>query len=131
MPTPELLSETLIEGTTGRYSFALVDADGHGIDSSFLTMLTLTLYDVDSQQILNARQEQNIFNANNGTVTTTLGPPLTTTVVFQIQPADTVILNQNRLTEFRVLSFRWQWDSGNQVGRHAVQFGIENLLHVP
>jgi len=131
MPTPQLLTETLLEGTTGLYSFELVDEAGEGIDSSFLDTLTLSLYDVDSHTILNSRQDQDILNANDGTVETAPGPPVTTTVTLAIQPADTVILNENRLVEYRVLSFRWTWDSGRRVGRHAVQFGVENCLFVP
>jgi hypothetical protein len=130
MPTPLLLTETMLEGTSGLYSFALVDLEGQSIDSAFLTSLTLTLYDVDSNQIVNNRLDQNIFNANDGTVTTTASLTPVTTVTFNLRPADTVILNEHRLVEYRVLSFRWTWDSGQEVGRHAVQFGIENLLDV-
>jgi hypothetical protein len=131
MATPQLLTETLLEGTTGLYTFELVDEAGDAIDSGFLDTLTLSLYDADSSQILNSRDSQNILNANNGTVTTDPGPPVTTTVTFAIQPDDTVILNENRLLESRVLSFRWTWDSGQRVGRHVIQFGIENIEHVP
>jgi len=84
MPTPQLLTETLLEGTTGLYSFALVDEAGTGIDSSFLDSLGVTLYDLDSNQIINNRQDQNILNANNGTVETDPGPPVTTTVTLEI-----------------------------------------------
>jgi hypothetical protein len=131
MPTPQLLTETMLEGTSGLYSFALVDMAGQGIDSAFLTTLTLTLYDVDSNQIVNNRQDQNILNANDGTVTTTVSLNPVTLVTFHLRPADTIILNDHRLVEYRVLSFRWTWDSGQEVGRHAVQLGVENLLHVP
>ena len=131
MATPQLLTETLLEGTTGIYSFELVDEAGVGIDSSFLSSLSVTAYDVDSGQVVNSRQDQDILNTNDGSVETDAGPPVTTTVTLEIQPEDTVILNENRLVEYRVLSFRWTWDSGQRVGRHAVQFGIENLLHVP
>jgi hypothetical protein len=131
MPTPQMLSETLLEGTTGIYSFELVDEEGEGIDSSFLTTLTLTLYDVDTHQVVNTRSNQDILNANNGTVETTPGSPVTTTVTFNIQPEDTPILNQNRLKEARVLSFRWTWDSGQRIGRHEVQFNVENVMMTP
>jgi len=93
--------------------------------------LSVTLYDVDSNQVVNNRQDQDILNANDGTVETDPGPPVTTTVTLEIQPEDTVILNENRLVEYRVLSFRWTWDSGRRIGRHAIQFAVENCLHTP
>jgi hypothetical protein len=129
--TPQLLTETLLEGTTGLYSFTLVDEMGAGINSTFLTTLTLTLWDVDSHTILNARDHQDILNTNNGTVTTDPGPPLTTTVEVALQPADTVILNPNRWVEYRVLTFQWSWDSGTRHGAHVIQFGVESLEHNP
>ena len=131
MTTPILLTETMLEGTTGLYSFALVDEEDQGIDGGFLTTLTLTLYDVDSQTIINTRQDQDILNANNGSIETDPGPPLTTTVTVELQPEDTAILNEHRVKEYRVLSFVWTWDSGRRVGRHVVQFGVENVLLVP
>lgn len=130
MATPILLTETMLEGTTGLYSFALVDEEDEGIDGSFLTTLTLTLYDGESLTVVNNRQDQDILNANDGSIETDPGPPLTTTVTVELQPADTVILNEHRVKEYRVLSFRWTWDSGRRVGRHVVQFGVENVLLV-
>ena len=125
-----LLTETMFEGTTGYYTFDLVDEADQGLDAAFLDSLTLTLSDVDSQQVINTRLNQDVLNVNNGTVTTDPGPPLVTTMTFEIQPADTVILNPNRWAEYRLLHFRWSWDSGRRVGAHVVQFGVENLSHV-
>lgn len=131
MTTPILLTETMLEGTTGLYSFALVDENDAGIDGSFLDSLTLTLYDVDSHAVVNGREQQDILNTNDGSLETDPGPPLVTTVTLAIQPEDTVMVNDNRLVEYRVLSFRWTWDSGQRVGAHAVQFAIENVLFFP
>lgn len=131
MATPQLLTETMLEGTTGYYRFELVDDDDAGLDGSFLNSLTLTIYDVDSLQIVNGRENQDVLNTNDGSLETTPGPPLVTTMTLELQPADTVILNENRLVEYRVLSFCWTWDSGRRVGRHVVQFGVENVLFTP
>jgi hypothetical protein len=131
MPTPILLTETLLEGTTGLYSFGLVDETGAGVPGGFLNTLTVTLYDVDSNQVVNGRLDQDILNVNDGTVTSDLGPPVVTTVTLDLQPEDTVIFNEARLVEYRVLAFTWTWDQGQRVERHVVQFGIENVLHVP
>jgi hypothetical protein len=49
----------------------------------------------------------------------------------ELAPEDTVILNEGRLVEYRVLSFHWTWGSGPKHGHHAVQFALENVAHVP
>lgn len=131
MPAPELLTETLLEGTTGYYSFTLVDDTGEGVDGVFLTTMTVTLYDVDTNAVVNGRLCQNILNANGGTIATEVGPPLETVVTLELQPEDTVIFNEARLVEYRVLVFQWSWDLGQRHDAHAVQFGVENLLFVP
>lgn len=130
MPTPLLLTETMLEGTTGYYRFEVVDENDEALDAGFLTTLTLTLVDVDSQTIIHGRQNQNVLNANNGSLITDLGPPMVTTMTLELQPADTVILNEHRMSEARVLTFRWTWDSGARVGVHSVQFRVENLVGI-
>jgi hypothetical protein len=129
MPTPQLLTQTLLEGTTGLYDFTLVDETGAGVDGSELETLTLTLFDLDSDLILNGRAQQNILNANGGTVTTTTGLTPVTTVSLALAPADTVMLNHNRLVEYRVLVFEWTWASGTKHNAHVIQFGVENIPH--
>lgn len=131
MPQPILLTETLIEGTTGFYSFELVDENEAPIDEGFLTSLTVTLYDVDSEQILNGRLHQDVLNVNGGLLDTDPGPPVVTTITLALLPDDTAIVNEARRVEYRVLIFEWTWDLGRRHGKHAVQFGIENLLFVP
>jgi hypothetical protein len=131
MTTPIVLTTTLLEATTGFYSFPLTDENGDGVDGSFLDTLTVQLYDLDTLQVLNNRDEQNILNVNNGHVVTDPGPPLVSTVTLDLQPADTVILNERRWVEYRVLVFRWTWDLGQRHAAHAVQFGVENLELYP
>src|SRR5262245_50562898 len=97
MPTPLVLSETMLEGSTGFYTFTIDQ------DVAFLTALTLTLYDMDTLAIINTRENQNVLNANGCTVTTDPGTPLVTTITLEITPADNVILNSHRIVEYRVL----------------------------
>jgi hypothetical protein len=125
MTTPILLTETMLEGTTGYYTFTLDQ------DLSFLTALVLKLYDVDSHAIVNNRDWQDVLNTNGCTVTTDPGPPLVTTVTLELVPDDTVILDPTRLVEYRALVFRWTWNSGARAAAHAVQFGVEALALAP
>jgi hypothetical protein len=129
MPTIPLLSTTLLEATTGLLTFTLVDCDGAGVPVSMLTTLTLTYYDVISGTIVNARNAQNVLNANDVSVTTA-GSPAVTTIEWQIQPADTVMVDPELALEYRVAQFRWTWDSGTRHDAYQVQFGIENMAFV-
>jgi hypothetical protein len=129
MPTIPLLSTTLLEETTGLLTFTLVDCDGAGVPVSMLTTLTLTYYDVISGTIVNARNAQNVLNANDVSVTT-VGSPAVTTVEWQIQPADTPMVDPALALEYRVAQFRWTWDSGTRHDAYQVQFAIENMAFV-
>lgn len=131
MPTPILLTTTLLEATTGTYSFPLQDDSGQAVLPGFIETMTLTLIDLDSDQVLNGRDHQDVLNTNNGTLTSTIGISPVTTMSLALQPADTVILNPTRRVEYRVLTFRWTWNSGTKTATHCVQFGVENVPHVP
>jgi hypothetical protein len=129
MPTIPLLSTTLLEATTGLLTFLLVDSAGEGVPVSMLTTLTLTYYDVISGTIVNTRNAQNVLNANEVSVTT-VGDPAVTTVEWQIQPADTQMVDPELALEYRVAQFRWTWDSGTRHDAYQVQFGVENMAFV-
>jgi len=125
MTTPTLLPETLIEGTTGHYDFTM------DVDAAFLMTLTVSLLDAETGVPLHGRDHQDILNTNGGSVTTDQGPPLVTTILLELSPADTSILNETRRVEYRILDFRWTWDGGLRHGAHLVQFGIDNTASVP
>jgi hypothetical protein len=129
MSTIPLLSTTLLEATTGLLTFTLVDSDGAGVPVSMLTTLTLTYYDVISGTIVNSRNVQNVLNTNDVSITT-VGSPAVTTVEWQIQPADTPMVNPDLAVEYRVAQFRWTWDSGARHDAYQVQFAVENMAFV-
>ena len=129
MPTIPLLSTTLLEATTGLLTFTLVDSDGAGVPVSMLSTVTLTYYDVISGTIVNSRNAQNVLNANDVCIVTA-GSPAVTTVEWQIQPADTVMVDAELALEYRVAQFRWTWDSGTRHDAYQVQFGVENMAFV-
>lgn len=120
------LTSTVTEQATGLYRFTLVDEDGQGLHMLQIEALTLTYYDVATGAILNGREEQDAYNANNVTLTTAEGPPMVTTITWTLQPADCVIVDDAWSTEPHAALFRWTWDSGRRHGAHSVVFGIEN-----
>jgi hypothetical protein len=130
MTVPIQLSDTLIEGTTGSYTFSIVDEGGDVVDASVIDALTVTYYDVDAHEVINSRLDQDILGVNGGSITTDPGPPITTIIRLDLDVADTIILDDTRRIEQRVLSFHWTWDGGTKHNRHVVQFGIESLAFV-
>jgi len=55
------------EGSTAFYRASLTDEDGVRINSSDIDSITLTLYDVASNAIINSRDAQDVNGANGGT----------------------------------------------------------------
>lgn len=130
MSSTVLLRDTLLEGTTGFYSFELTDAAGLAIDASQTETLTLTYVDVATGAVLNARELQDALNTNHVTLVTTSSPALVSTVTWSIQPADTVRVDVRREVEQHLAIFAWSWDSGTQRQAHKVQFGVEALRYI-
>lgn len=125
------LTTTLLEGTTGLYSFVIEDDAGEAIDVSRIGTLTLTAYDWHTQQVINTRQGQNVFNGHDVIIVTDPGPPVTTLVTWTLQPLDTIILTPGLRLEVHEAYFTWTWDSGTRTGVHGpIRYGIENLPFV-
>ena len=131
----EIMTETLAafvyEGTSAFFSFGLADEYGEDIADSELDTLTLTYYDMGTEQIINSRENQNAFNANDVTVVTTPGSPIVTVVTWTLQPEDAVIVSDWKDVEYHAILFRWTWDSGGKHGAQRVLFPIKNLPHEP
>jgi hypothetical protein len=126
-----ILPTSVLEQTTGLYTFELIDEANLGINATQLNTLLLTYYDADTLTILNAREDQDVRNGNDVTITTVLTPTLVTTVAWLLQPLDTVILNPRAPMELHIAIFRWTWLGGSRSGAHAVTFGVENLAYTP
>ena len=110
--------------TTGLYHFTLVNETGEGIDGSQLNTLTLKYTEVETGEIVNGRDMQDVRNANDVSITTDAGPPLATTVLWEVQPEDTTILVPGLRTALHTALFRWTWDLGRRAQAHAVTFAI-------
>jgi hypothetical protein len=113
----------LPEQTRGDYSFVLRDRDGETVSFATLTTATLTLYLTDGVTtpfvFVNGRQNQNILNANNVTITAD------GRVTWDIQSADMAIFNTTNFFEPRVGLFKFVWPAG--VVLHEVIFNVRNV----
>src|SRR4030067_1483773 len=106
---------TFNEGCSGLHTFNLLDESEDAIALDDLYSLTLTLYDTASNAIINNRNEQNVLNTNDVTVSEAGA------VSWSIKPADTMIVNTDlepNQTECHIAVFEWTWASGAEAGRY-------------
>lgn len=125
------LATTLLEGQTGLYTVDIEDENGNAVDISQLTTFTLTYYDKETREIINSRDGQDVFQTNDVTIATAIGPPLVTTLTWSIQPNDAIIIDDRRAQEHHVALFEWTWGGGARHAAHSIDFIVENLLFVP
>jgi hypothetical protein len=126
MASTVMLTQALLAGTTGFYSFVLTDTNDVPIDASQTETLTLTVIDLATGTVVNAREAQDVLNTHDVTLLTSTGPTVTT-VTWAMQPEDTVQVGTRREVEPHLAIFEWSWDSGAQRQAHKVQFGVEAL----
>ncbi len=85
---PLKFSTIVNEGSTVVFTGILKDENGTAIGLGIIDSMTMTFFDVESGTVINGRTEQDVLNANNCTV------DASGLFTFNLQPADTVILNQ-------------------------------------
>jgi hypothetical protein len=117
----------VLERTTCLYSAQLTDEAGDAIAAANLSTLTLTLYDQVSKAIINARDDQDVLNANNVTV------DASGNLQWTLQPDDNPIIGARRagLTETHIALFEWTWNAGSKQGRHEVTIEVQQIEKVP
>lgn len=119
------LTVDIAEKSTGTYTATIVANDGvTPLPAGTLSTLTLTLYAIKADGIdgiVNNRNQQNILNANN--VTVSAGGLLT----WSIQVGDTTLVEDIPF-ERHIALFEWTWPSG--AGKHEVILVVRNLHRV-
>ncbi|MEM2932498.1 MAG: hypothetical protein QXI61_06625 [Nitrososphaerota archaeon] len=82
--------------------------------------LRLTLYDRATGQAINGRVNQDIYDANGGTIADD------GTLTIRLQPEDNIIVNealQREEIEDHIVSLRWTWNDGVYI-----RVGVEQLV---
>jgi len=115
-PTPYLIE--LTEGETATYTASLQDENGAPVSSASLSGARLTYYSVHTGAIINGRNNQNILNANN--VTISAGGAL----AWKLQEAD-VRISDAPIADGAVVSHRavfvFEWLDSGLVPRQMVR----------
>jgi hypothetical protein len=111
------------EKTTQAFTAVLQDETGAVIPAASITALTLTLYDLLTNAIINSRDHVSIKNANGGTIDASGNLTWTSDVL------DSPILNDTLAQENHIALIEWTYNSGKQ-GRFEVALIVRNMVRV-
>jgi hypothetical protein len=114
------IKEPKVEGATALIEGKLVDAPGDPIDGTALTTLTLTLYDEDTDEIINSRDDSDIKNTGGGSVDASGNFSLL------LAPADMPIQTSSKRREQHIALVEWSYPTGNK-GAQEFAFTVVNL----
>jgi hypothetical protein len=111
----------VVAGTRPFYRVQLVDEVQTPIPLAALQTLTLSYYDVLTETVINTRDDQDVLNTNNVTVSAS------GLVTWHMQPEDTVIVQAWRQHEEHGILLTWTWDDGTypRRDRHHVVIRID------
>lgn len=128
-PIRRILGTAIAEEATAFLTTVARDTDGVGIPAASLDALTVTLYDEESGDIINTRDQQSILNEQGGTVDGVGN------VSLRLDPADTPILDDTLTHEWHIALFEWNWQVGSPpvsyYGKAEVKHKVRNLEKVP
>lgn len=116
---------TFPEKTSQAVLVDILDQNGDPIPLASITTLTLTLYNRITLAIINARNAQNVLNANGVSVHATSGVATWTMV-----PADNVMGDDTLSVEDHVALFEWTYAAGAKRGQHEALITIVNSAKV-
>jgi hypothetical protein len=110
------------EGESAKYATTITDPLGV---APALSVLTLTLYDKASGDIINSRDGQDVLNTNGVTYNSTTGA-----LVWTIAPEDNPIVDDALAHEEHVALFEGTYSSTKKL-KHEVSILVRNLRMVP
>lgn len=127
------MAERFTEGASGFLRGQLLDQAGAAVDSGVLTAATLTLYDVETTTIINARDAQDILGSGSGANDVTyqtngyfrLDLQAATPGSSPEYLGDNAIITERRQIERHRAQFRFEWSSGAFV--HEIEIEVVNL----
>jgi hypothetical protein len=133
MATQTMLPFTFNERVSAEISWQFQDQDGGAVPSPALLSVTLTLYDVVTNQIINARDDQDILgpsNAGLNNVEISGGGSVT----WYVQSQDNAILISGG-SEQHIALIEWSWDPDDGHGirqdRFEIPIVIKDMNRVP
>jgi hypothetical protein len=114
------------ESTTLKLVGTLKDESGALINGASLSTMSLTLYNVVDNAIINSRNAQSILNTNGGTIDGSGNWTLT------LSPADNTVMDQSAASEDHVAIIKWTYSSGPvQGGVQSYSITVVNHKFIP
>lgn len=121
------------ENVSAEISWAFQDSDAVAVQSPALATVTMTLYELSSNIIINSRDGQDILGPDKGginDVDITGGGVVT----WYVQPDDNAIVTTG-VIEQHIALIEWTWDPedghGVREGRFEIPILVHNLNRVP
>lgn len=105
---------TVDQGESIVLAATFYDPDGNQFNKAALSAVTVTLLDEDNE-VINSREDQNVIDANGGTLATDGSFELALT------PADNPIVDETNAQEEHTLILKWQWVDGASVTQTGIQ----------
>ena len=121
-PTKVWFGDHWSEESTLQYKCRLVDQTGAPMAVADLTTLTLTLYDLKTENIINTVSGQDVLDTDRGS-----GPDGDGVFTCTLVPADMAIETATEKRERHVMLFEWTSPTG-QAGSKEVYFWVLNQL---
>ena len=119
-----ILTDDIMEKTTVKITATVEDEDGNGLAAASLDTLTLTLYSLEDNTIINSRDDQSVKNVNGVTL------DANGSLIWTVTPADTIIVNTTLNAERHRAVFEWTYDTGAKNGKHVIDMRIINLVKI-
>ena len=115
----------VMEKTTPIYTCYLYDAAGAAVPSANIVSIVMTLWAAKTGTVINSRDGQSVFNANQGTYHATSGLFTMAWVVGDTTIIDTT-LAAGELEEHK-FQLTWTYET-SKVGKHEDSFLVKQLL---
>lgn len=116
-------TDVIDQGSTFSYSVQLLDSAGGSIADTDFSAITATLVDETTGAVINDRQDQDILNDNNFTLSATA------LLAWNGQAGDSVFVDptQTRKLEWHrlVITFTFDVGGGTEVGIHEVRYPVQ------
>lgn len=116
-----VVSNPLCELSSAILTATLTDETDAPVAGNLVSQMTLTLFDKDTEEVINQREDQDVLNANGGSLS---AQGIFTLV---LDPLDLVILYPVNNIESRIARLDWKYGSPPKTGRAEIEFPVENL----
>lgn len=121
----DLTADLIPELTTQKLAYRVLDEDEVGIPGASLLTLTVTLFALESESIINSRSDIDILGANGGSV-----PDANGDGNWVMLPADNAIIDGEAF-EDHIALLEWTYGTGPKQGRQPIRLRVGDLVKVP